>query len=104
MARVKATFYLPIADNDGRDLEPGHEVVRQGVFAMCDGWTYPGDVNGAFRMADGSPSFDRSAEYIVVLDESQVGELVELLRAFKSFTLQEAIDLGIQRGVEFLFV
>lgn len=104
MAQVKATFYLPIKDNDGRDLLPGHEVVKQGVFDLCDGWTRAGTVDGAYRMADGSPSYDRSRVYIAVLDESRVGDLKELLRAFKSATLQEAIYLEVQHGVEFAFV
>ncbi|MBX9625409.1 MAG: hypothetical protein K2X82_16505 [Gemmataceae bacterium] len=104
MAKVKATFYLPTRDNDGRDLVPGHKAVENGVYDLCDGWTYTGYVDGAYRMADGSPSFDRSRAYIAVMDEPAVAALKELLRAFKSATLQEAIYLEVQHGVEFSFV
>lgn len=104
MAKVKATFYLPVRDNDGRDLVPGHQAVEDGVYELCAGWTSTGYVDGAYRMADGSPSRDRSRAYVAGLDDSRVDALKELLRAIKSSTLQEAIYLEVQHGVEFSFV
>ena len=62
---------------------------------------YIGQVEGVFRMADGSHAMDRSAAYVVIIDEERIPELEELLRAFKARTTQEAIYLEIQHGVEF---
>ena len=85
---AKATFFLPLVDNDGRDLDAEQKVVRKHVYNLFDGWTFIGYVEGAFRMPDGSQSLDRSAAYVVVLEESRVNELEEVLREFKSKTLQ----------------
>ena len=41
---------------------------------------------------------------MVVLEEDRVPELEAVLREFKAQTLQEAIYLEIQRGVEFRFL
>ena len=101
---AKATFFLPLLDNDGRDLSAEQQDVRKKVYDLFDGWTFIGYFEGAFRMKDGTQALDRSAAYVVVLDESRVDELEAVLREFKSRTLQEAIYLEIQRGVEFRFL
>ncbi len=104
MANIKAVFYLPIQDNDGRDLTAEIEEVRTELYVQFGGWTFQGYVQGAFRMADDSQSLDVSAVYIIVLDESRVDELEAILRDFKSKTLQEAIYLELQHEVEVRFV
>ena|SRR5579871_2584274 len=104
MNRAKATFFLPVLDNDGRDLTAEHEVVRDAVYDLCDGWTFLGFVDGAFRMADGTKVVDKNAAYMVVIDENRIGELEEVLRRFRARTLQEAVYLEIQRGVDFRFL
>ena len=38
MAQIKATFYLPVADNDGRDLKVEIEIVRLALFELFVGW------------------------------------------------------------------
>jgi hypothetical protein len=101
---AKATFFLPLIDNDGRELSAEQQEVRKQVFDLFDGWTFLGYVEGTFRMNDGTQSFDRCAAYLVVLDESRIVELESVLLAFKSKTLQEAIYLEIQRGGEFRFL
>jgi hypothetical protein len=101
---AKATFFLPIKDNDGRELAAEQEEVRKRVYELFDGWTFIGYVEGAFRMADGTQALDRSAAYVVVLEENRVDELEAILRTFKAKTLQQAIYLEIQRGVEFRFL
>ncbi len=101
---AKATFFLPLLDNDGRDLSAEQQEVRKRLFDLFDGWTLIGYFEGAFRMSDGSQSLDRSAAYMAVVDESRIDELEGVLRAFKAKTLQEAIYLEIQRGVEFRFL
>lgn len=104
MALAKATFFLPMKDNDGRDLLTDHEAVRWAVYDLFDGWTFLGYVEGAFRMGDGTRDLDRSAAYVVVLEEGRIDELEAILREFKSRTLQVAIYLEIQKGVEFRFL
>jgi hypothetical protein len=100
MAVVKAIFLLPVEDNDGTDLTGAIEEVRKGVFKLFDGWTSEGSVSGGFRMADGSEKIDVCAKYYVILDDSRLGELEQVLLDFKAKTRQEAIYLEIQRSVE----
>jgi hypothetical protein len=101
---AKATFFLPINDNDGRDLSSEHQEARKKVFDLFGGWTFIGYYDGAFRMKDGSQSLDRSAAYMVLLEESRIVELETVLREFKSKTMQEAIYLEFQHGIEFRFL
>ena len=39
---AKTTFFLPLFDNDGRDLKSHHEEVRKQVYTLFDGWTFIG--------------------------------------------------------------
>jgi hypothetical protein len=100
MAQVKALFYLPLKDNDGRDLSQETQDVQTELYVRFVGWTFLGYVKGTYRMADGTQSVDESGAYVVVLEESRIGELEQVLRDFKGKTLQEAIYLEIQRDVE----
>src|SRR5215471_9685001 len=100
MGRVKAVFYIPLKDNDGRDLSVETDELRVELYVRFVGWTFLGYVKGAYRMADGSRALDESGAYVVVLEESRVPELEQVLRDFKAKTLQEAIYLEIQRDVD----
>ena len=104
MAKVKAVFYLPIRDNDGRDLTTEIEGVRAEVYVRFHGWTFAGYITGAFQMPDGSQSVDDLESYFVIIDDTRVDELEQVLRDFKSKTTQEAIYLEIQRNVDIRFV
>lgn len=104
MAMVKAVFYLPVADSDGRDLSEEIEEVESECYFRFEGWTDMGYVRGAFRMPDGSQSRDTSAVYHVVLDESRISELEQVLRDFREQTLQKVIYLEVQRHIDFRFV
>ena len=104
MDETKRVFYLPLRDTDGRDLRGEIEELLAEVYIRFAGWTFQGYVKGAYRMADGTQALDDSAAYIVVLDESEVEDLANLLGRFKSRTLQEAIYLEIQWDVEVRFV
>src|SRR5438067_565939 len=104
MAQVKALFYVPRKDNDGRDLASEIEELETEVYAHFDGWTFRGNVRGAYRMDDGTLSTDVSRAYEVVLDDSRIPELEQLLRDFRSQTLQEAFYLEIQRNLDVRFV
>src|SRR5688572_13151237 len=104
MAEVKAVFYLPLRDNDGRDLSNEIAWVQGELFIRFAGWTFHGFVKGAYQMKDGTRTLDESAAYFVVCDESRLGELEQLLRDFKGQTTQEAIYLEIHRDVEVRFL
>src|SRR5438128_9235991 len=100
MAQVKALFLIPVKDNDGRDLATEIEALRAALLITFDGWSYLGLVQGAYRMASGEASFDLHQAYTVALDESRLDELEQILRGFKTKTLQEAIYLEIHRDVD----
>lgn len=104
MSQVKALFYIPLRDNDGRELRAEIEDLRTELYVRFVGWTFLGYVKGTYRMADGSQALDESEAYVVVLDEARVEELEEVLRDFKSKTLQEALYLEIHRDVDVRFV
>ena len=96
MAKVKAVFFLPLRDNDGRDLDAEIKAVEVELYATVVGFTRSGDVTGAYQMADGSIAEDASREYFVVLDESRLDELKDVVRRFKAKTTQEAIYFEVQ--------
>jgi hypothetical protein len=80
------------------------EELETEVYERFDGWTFRGDVTGAYRMADGTRSTDKSGAYEVVLEDSRIPELEQLLRDFKGKTLQESIYLEIQRNLDVRFI
>ena len=104
MAKVKALFYLPVKDNDGRRLKVEIEDTIAELYRRFLGLTFLGYFKGAFQMSDGSQALDRSAAYAIVLDESRVDELEQVLRNFRNKTTQEAIYLEIQRNIDFRLV
>jgi len=99
MAQVKALFYIPLRDNDGRSLVTEAQDLQAELYLRFVGWTFLGYVKGTFRMADGTQALDESGAYVVILEEARIPELEQVLREFKSKTLQEAIYLEIQRDV-----
>jgi hypothetical protein len=104
MAQVKARFYLPLQDNDGRDLRAEIDDVETEVGLLFRGWTLLGTVKGMFVMADKTPVFDELAAYEVVMDDTRVTELESVLLAFKAKTTQEAIYLEVQYNTDVRFL
>lgn len=104
MARVKALFYLPLRDNDSRDLKEEISQVKANVYIRFDGWTSMGEVEGAFRMPDGTLALDTNAVYSVILEEEEIPELESILIDFKSRTNQAAIYLEIQKDIDVRFL
>lgn len=103
MPQVKVRFYLPLRDNDGRELKAEIDEVETNLVVLFGGWTLTSVVKGAYLMADKTPVHDESNAYEVVMNESRVPEVRSLLLAFKGKTTQEAIYLEIQpSNVEFL--
>jgi len=104
MAEVKARFFLPVRDNDGRVLREEIEAVENALFANFGGWTSEGYVQGAYRMADQSRSLDTCAAYFVIVEESELVILESILREFRRQTTQESLYLEILRDVDVRFV
>ena len=100
MAQVKAVFYIPLRDNDGRDLRRDILDLEGELYLRFVGWSCLGLIKGAWKMADGSQSLDDSFAYSLILDELRIPELEQVLLTFKSKTTQEAIYLEVHRQVE----
>ncbi len=100
MALVKATFFLPLRDNDGRDLAEEISAVEDDCFLAFGAWTLSGYFKGVWRMESGERRIDTSAAYMVMVEESDVEELEEILRMFKSKTTQEAIFLEVEHDID----
>lgn len=104
MAQVKAVFFLPLRDNDGRDLTGERDEAEDAVYALFDGWTKLGVVQGAYRMADGVKAVDEHEAFAVALEEYRLDDLRDVLRAFKAKTTQETIYLEVQHETDIEFL
>ena len=93
-------IFLPVRDNDGRDLTVERQAAEEDLFFIYLGWTFLGMVQGAYRMTDGTRSIDDHRAYAVITDEAGLIEIEAVLRRFKSKTAQEAIYLEVQYNVE----
>ena len=100
MRLVKSTFFLPLRDNDNRDLSSEIGEVEDECFLAFGAWTLAGHFKGVWRMEGGERRIDTSAAYMLVLPEEQLEELVEILRRFKAKTRQEAIYLEVEHDVD----
>lgn len=100
MAEVKATFYLPVRDNDGRDLSTEVDRVEDRLFDSFGTWTRVGLFKGAWRMKSGERKLDTSVVYTVIIDEGELPQLREILQEYKSSTTQEVILLELVHDVD----
>lgn len=97
---AKATFLLPLRDNEDRDLVDEIAAVQKELALQFSGWTQDAIVKGAYRMDDGSESLDRSARYLVILEEDRVGEVEAILLQFEKAAAQERIYWEVQHNVD----
>ena len=104
MAKVKATFYLPLQDNDGRDLSNEIEEVENRCFVAFNGWTLVGYFKGAWKMKTGEQSVDTSVVYHVILENEQLHILEKMLLEFKKKAKQEAMYLEIEHQTDIRFL
>lgn len=104
MAIIKATMLLPVNDNDGRDLALEIEEAQNQLYFAFRAYTMEGQVRGAYEMADSRQASDIHQKLTILLDESRLPALEEVIRGFKAKTTQEAIYLEIQHGVEFRLI
>ncbi len=103
--QVKVTFYLPVKDNDGRDLSIEIADVEDACYAAFGAWTFVGYIRGAWRMREsGARRVDTSAVYSIVVTENRVADVEEILRTFKRRTGQEAIYMEFATRVEIRFL
>ncbi len=100
MALVKATFFLPLRDNDGRELGEEISAVEDECFLLFGAWTLAGFFKGVWRMESGERQVDTSAAYMVIVEENQLDELEGLLKRFKAGTTQEAIFLEVEHDID----
>ncbi len=100
MANVKVVVFLPVRDNDGRDLTAERESAENDLFMIYLGWTFLGMVQGAYRMTDGSRAIDDHRAYAIMTDETGIGDIEGVVRRFKAKTTQEAIYMEVQYNVE----
>jgi hypothetical protein len=104
MTQVKATFLLPIRDNDGRDLASEIQNVQEKLWLRFSAYTTDGRVTGVYQMVDGSKSTDFSEKFSVIIEEASISALEEVLKEFKKGTIQESIYLEILHHVEFRLI
>ncbi|GEM_PF-4722624 len=104
MAKVKATFFLPLNDNDGRSLRAEIRAVEDALLNSFPGYTKTAPVSGIYRMADGTKVKDRCRSYFIWIEEEQLDQLKEIVRTFKAATTQEAIyfDVLYNSDVDFI--
>ncbi len=100
MASLKAVMFLPVRDNDGRDLSEERQAAEEDLFLIYLGWTFLGMVQGAYRMTDGTRAIDDHRAYAVITDDAGLIEIEAVLKRFKSKTTQEAIYFEVQYNVE----
>ncbi len=101
---VKATFFLPLTDNDGRSLEAEIAAVEDECFLAFGAWTLSGYFKGAWRSDTGERQLDTSAAYTVLLPAERVPELEAILRRFKARTTQVAIYLELVQEIDLRYL
>jgi hypothetical protein len=100
VAKVKAVFFIPLRDNDGRELSAEIAALETALYLTFVGWTMTGTVKGMYQMKDLRPAFDECNSYMVVMPDERLPELEQVLREFKAKTTQEAIYLEVQHDVD----
>ena len=58
MGKVKTVFYIPISDNDGRNLDDEIDDLELALYIEFVAWTKNGMVTGTYQMPDGTRSDD----------------------------------------------
>ena len=92
--KIKALLLLPLTYNDGSSVE--HSVVLDvldKLYALCNGWTIEGEVEGAYRMESGEKKVEKLLKVAVVLDQSDFPELKKLVTGLADSLDQESMYL-----------
>lgn len=104
VAQVKLVFYLPLRDNDGRELANEIDEVEMELVTRFGGWTLTAVVKGMYLMADKTPVHDESNAYAVVTGDDRIAVVEAILLAFKAKTTQEAIYFEVQYNTDVRFL
>ena len=89
MAMVKATFLLPVHDNDGRVLRSGIREIEDALVFALGGYTRTKWLGGANDPAAAAMVKEQYLEYRLWIDEDKLEQLMEILGAFEAGTPQQ---------------
>jgi hypothetical protein len=92
----EAIFLIPLTYNDGTRIpQDTIESIYDELFVAFAGWTVEGTVQGAYRMQTGEKRVESLVKVSVILDESQLPELEEMIARWAARLGQETILLKI---------
>ena len=90
----KFILLFPLRYNDGQEI-PKKVLIefKARLFALADGYTLAGTVEGAYRMANGEKAVDHSLQIWIVLEEEYVPELEQAVAELGAILGQESMYL-----------
>ncbi len=92
MKKKKCLFLIPTSYNDGREVPPAvMDRILEDLDRNFDGYTVDSVVQGMWRMENGDVAKDRSLKIWMVIDETEVPLLKQLIKKFAKVLEQEAI-------------
>lgn len=102
--KIKFILLVPLRYNDGTDVSATTlRSIDDDLFVFAGGYTIAGEVEGAWKMDDGTKQVDRCVQYWVVIDDDQTEELKILVSELARLLGQEAMYLErIDGFVEFV--
>ena len=102
--KIKFILLVPLRYNDGTEVSAETlQSIDDDLFILAGGYTVAGEVEGAWKMDDGTRQVDRCAQYWIVIDDDLIEELKALVSGLASLLGQEAMYLERVDGfVEFV--
>ena len=85
---------VPLSLNDGTPVEP--ETIlefKEQLYLLADGWSVPGTVEGAYKMADGKKQIDHTLQFWIWIRKSQYSELRQVVSELGAKLGQESMYL-----------
>jgi hypothetical protein len=96
----EAIVFIPLTYNDGTRIPPDTiESISDEIFEVFDGWTGEGTVKGAYRMQTGEKRVEKLLKVSIVLAESQILKLEEMVADWCARLGQETMLLKITDSV-----
>lgn len=93
---TKAVVLVPLTYNDGSKVPRRvHGGIRDELFDAFGGWTFEGEVEGAFRMEAGGKRVERLEKLAVVLEEADMPRLRRMVARWGTLLEQERMYLEI---------
>ena len=100
---TKYIVLVPLRMNDGSTVDAKVIIDFEGqLFTFFGGFTNAGIVGGVYKMADGTPSFDRITQYWIVIQESQYELLYSLVADLGQKLGQESMYLETGSTIDFV--